>query len=184
MTGWTPMGLATILFSDYTTDDNGLISWFDDGGPTKEFYVWLKQKFVTELNVDDYEAAWDFAQYPLPKDASKKAAVIKKLRMNEMSYADCERLYGDPAIPDSLIKQAVSANKAGTGIKINIDGLNGKKEKSVKFNAKYAGKTAKLYLYNPETKKLSLTAASKIAADGKCTFKSLKQPGSYLAVIK
>jgi hypothetical protein len=97
--GWSPQPGLTLLFEHYTTASDELVNWFYVGGGTKEHHLWVKQKFITELNVDDYEAQWDFAQYPLPADKTERAKVIAKLRMNEMTWEDCDRLYGAGAAP-------------------------------------------------------------------------------------
>jgi hypothetical protein len=106
-------------------------SWL--GNDVREHHLWVKQKFITELGVDDYEAAWDFAQYPLPADKTERAEVISKLRMNEMTWEDCNRLYGAGAAPavtttvqpatttgETLAPETVETEKSNLGVILAI----------------------------------------------------------------
>jgi hypothetical protein len=94
--GWSPSSNALFFFlnPELMTDERRT----ELSNTILEHHLWVKQKFITELNVDDYEAAWDFAQYPLPADETERAEVLTKLRMNEMTWEDCDRLYGAEAL--------------------------------------------------------------------------------------
>ncbi|MDR0904011.1 MAG: hypothetical protein LBM59_05205 [Ruminococcus sp.] len=53
---------------------------------------------------------------------------------------------------------------------------------SVGFSAERAGKTVRLYYYNPQTGKLSISDSSVISTNGRATF-SIRKGGNYCAII-
>ena len=97
VSGWSPAVLNQYTNSHYANFSEEQMRWYWAGGPPAEHEIWVKQKFISLLGTADYEAQWSFAQYPLPQNEAERAKVIAKLRMNEMSYADCDMLYGDGA---------------------------------------------------------------------------------------
>jgi hypothetical protein len=92
--GWNPASGMASLFEDYPEFVTPEVIAFFYGDPNGEHELWVKQKFITELNVDKYEAEWDFEQYPLPFNQAERDRMIQRLRMGELTYEDCVRLFG------------------------------------------------------------------------------------------
>lgn len=93
--------------------------------------------------------------------------------------------YGSTSIPSSLKKKAVKSNSGVSSSQFTINGSSFGADVSVtvKFNAKRAGCSAKLYRYNASENTLSLVSRSAVQSNGQCRFDDVKQGGEYLVVL-
>lgn len=93
--------------------------------------------------------------------------------------------YGSTSIPSSLKKKAVKTNDGVSSSQFSINGgsFGASASVTVKFNAKRAGCSAKLYRYNASANTLSLVSRSTVGSSGQCKFDDVKQGGEYLVVL-
>lgn len=93
--------------------------------------------------------------------------------------------YNIKYIPQKLVKKASkgAVAKAQVGVSVNFESFGTKASITVKFNSKYAGKTAQVYRYDPESNSLKSVGKAKVNSEGRVSF-SAKAGGPYLVVIK
>jgi hypothetical protein len=91
--------------------------------------------------------------------------------------------YSVKTVPASAISKYSKGGIASSQMKIGDDADFGLYSTvSVSFNSSRAGKTVRLYYYNPSTGKLSLSDSSVISSNGRATF-SIRKGGTYCAII-
>lgn len=93
--------------------------------------------------------------------------------------------YGSTSIPSTLKKKAVKANDGVSSSQFTVSGssFGATASLTVKFNAKRAGCSAKLYRYNASENTLSLISRSAVQNNGQCEFSNVKQGGEYIVVL-
>lgn len=98
---------------------------------------------------------------------------------------DISTTYNTSNVPSKLVKAAYKKNDAVSTaqISINSDSFGAAADITVKFAAKRAGYTAKLYRYNSSKQTLSLVDSAKIQDTGKCTFGEVTKGGDFVIVI-
>lgn len=98
---------------------------------------------------------------------------------------DIDTTYNTDNIPSKLVKAAYKKNDAVSTAQISIESgsFGAAADITVKFSAKRAGYTAKLYRYNPSKKTLSLVDSAKVQDNGKCTFGEVTKGGDFVIVI-
>lgn len=93
--------------------------------------------------------------------------------------------YNTKNISSSLVKAACKKNSAVSSAQVSIDegSLGFTADVTVKFAAKRAGYSAKLYRYNPSRNSLVLVDTATVKSTGKCTFNNVTKGGDFVIVL-
>lgn len=98
---------------------------------------------------------------------------------------DITTKYNVKNISSSLVKAACKKNNAVSSAQISIDegSLGFTADVTVKFAAKRAGYSAKLYRYNSSRDSLVLVDTATVKNSGKCTFNNVTKGGDFVIVL-